>query len=209
MTEIDLAKKFVEYLSCYDLYFEVGSLSGCVDIVAKSGSILIAYEVKTSLNFEVIEQAARNTHNFHYSYICVPRPKRGVGFQREVCQKFGVGILTWDRYGHIHEELPPVFNRKAWVKHVRLHDYQKQSVPGTSSGGRITPFSITVGNMVEYVKRHQGCSIREMMTNISHHYHSDSGAISSTYQWLRRGVITQVKLENGKLYLPDERGGKS
>lgn len=209
MTEIDLAKKFIEYLSCYDLYFEVGTVSGCVDIVAKNGPILIAYEVKTSLNFQVLEQAKRNRHNFHYSYICVPYPKGGINFQRELCQMLGIGILTWRQWDGVIEWLAPEFNRKAWAKHVRLHEYQKNSIAGSSSGGRATPFSITVDNMVKFVKRHPGCSIKEMISGISHHYHSDSGAISSTYQWLRRGVIDQIILEKGRLYLPDERGNKS
>lgn len=34
MKETELAQHFVEYLSCYDLYFEVECMSGRVDIVA-------------------------------------------------------------------------------------------------------------------------------------------------------------------------------
>ncbi len=57
MTEAELAQKFVEYLQDqYELYFEVEG----VDIVAKNGHILIAVEVKTSLNFRVIEQAYKS-----------------------------------------------------------------------------------------------------------------------------------------------------
>ena len=47
MKESDLAKFFIDYLSCYDLYFEIPMLN--VDIVAKHNNILMAFEVKTSL----------------------------------------------------------------------------------------------------------------------------------------------------------------
>lgn len=205
MKETELAQKFIEYLSCYDLFFEVSSLSGCVDIVAFNPPILIAYEVKLSVNFEVIEQAYRNTNNFHYSYVCAPWPSRGLGFQRELCQMLGIGVLLWREHDRVTEYLRPRFNRKAWTSKVRLHEYNKRSIAGAASdGSRMTPFKITVENMVRYVKHHPGCSLKDMFKNISHHYHSDTGAISSTYQWLRRGVITAVRLEKGKLYLNEE-----
>lgn len=203
--ETDLAQRFVEYLSCYDLYFEVGAGS-MVDIVAVSGSIIMGYEVKTSFNFRVIEQAYRNIHWFNYSYVCVPYG-RDHGFQYQICRDYGIGVLEWREYGSISpwseivEKVKPKLNRAPIKDHVRLHEYQKRSIPGTSSGGRITPFTITKENMVKYVSRHPGCTIKEMMNNISHHYHSTSGAIATTYQWLRRGIIKDIYLDKGKLYL--------
>lgn len=206
MKETDLAQKFISYLSCYDLYFEVNTVGGCVDIVASAPPLKIAYEVKTTFNFKVIEQAARNTENFHYSYVCVPH-SRDIGFQLEVCKKFGVGVLVC-RYPDsvledIYEAQKPRLNRKAWAKRVYLHDFQKRSVAGTASADRITPFKITVENIERHVRRHPGCTMKEMIKEIHHHYHTDTSAISSLYQWMRQGVIKEVVLKEGKLYLSE------
>lgn len=207
MKETDLAQKFINYLSCYDLYFEVASGGGCVDIVAITPhKLMIAYEVKTSLNFRVIEQAFFNRPFFHLSYIAVPY-SRGTRFQEMICRNYGIGVLQYNPSawnGPVVELVKPTFNRKASIKSTRLHEYQKRSIAGTASnGGRVTPFKITVENMITYVKRHPGCSMKQMFSEISHHYHSDAGAISSTYQWMRQGVIKDVVLKNGKLFLSE------
>jgi len=209
MKETELAKYFIEYLSCYDLYFEVGALSGCVDIVAVNNKIMMAYEVKTSFNFKVIEQAIGNKLAFHYSYVCVPYHKDNY-FQIKICQDYGIGVLVFNQYGmrnhhwEITEKVPPRFNRKAITKHNRLHEYQKRSIAGcASSGDRITPFKITVENMLRYVRLHPGCSMKEMMSGISHHYSSDKAAASTAAQWLRNGVIKGIEIKDRKLYLEE------
>ena len=204
MKETELAKHFTEYLSCYDLYFEVGAMSGCVDIVALNSKIMMAYEVKTTFNFKVIEQAQQNSHYFHYSYVCVPCGK-DQSFQYKICEDYGIGVLIYSEKYYtepIREVVKPRFNRKAIVKYNRLHEYQKRSVPGTASNGdRITPFKLTVENMLQYVKRHPGCNMKDMMNSISHHYSSDKAAASTAYQWLHKGVIKGIEIKDRKLYL--------
>ena len=206
MKETELAQKFIDYLSCYDLYFEVGSGGGyCVDIVAVTpNNLMIGYEVKTSLNFKVIEQAYCNKPYFHMSYIAVPW-SRDMSFQERICRDYGIGVLLYNPNHYrepVYQIIAPEFNRKAITKYTRLHEYQKRSIAGTASNGdRITPFKITVENMENYVRRHPGCSMKQMFSEISHHYHSDRGAITSMYQWLNKGVIKGVELRDGGLFL--------
>ena len=52
MIEVELAKYFTDYLSNYDLYFEIPLF--LTDIVAKNGNILMSFEVKNTINFKVI-----------------------------------------------------------------------------------------------------------------------------------------------------------
>lgn len=202
MTEIELAKHFVNYLSeNNELYFEVQG----VDIVAKSGNILTAVEVKTSLNFKVIEQAKCNLSKFHYSYIAVPQPKiEHFGF--EICKMLGIGVLTFDNiyaYGpKIREREKPKLNRKALTHLVKLHPDQKKSIPGAKSGetGVMTAFKITSENLKRYVRRHPGCTLTDAVMNIDHHYGAYRPARSSLYRHIYYGVIKDIKMENSRLY---------
>ena len=143
MTEVELAKNFIFYLQdSYDLYYEVRD----IDIVGKAGNILIGVEVKTSLNFKVIEQAYNNQPSVNYSYVAVPWSKN-MDFKRQICESFGVGILTFRPYNrtfwHVEEYLKPKFIRKAHTKWFKPHPDFKRSIPGSPSGpGVISAFKI-------------------------------------------------------------------
>jgi len=208
MKETEIAKYFIDYLSEYDLYFEVPTFN--IDIVAKSGNILIACEVKTSLNFKVIEQAERNSPYFHYSYICVPL-SRDMGFAVRICRMLGIGILVVDIKGKrdfkgtVMEWLRPRLNRSAHQlsKHVKLPEYSKRSIAGapSSAGTTITAFKQTCDNITRYLRRHNGASLKEVYSAIETHYSSFSGAKACLYKWIDKGVITDFYIQNGNVYL--------
>lgn len=210
MKEVELAEHFVNYLSNFDLYFEIPMFQ--TDIVAKDGNILMAFEVKTSLNFKVIEQAEHATHFFNYSYICVPKSK-DMNFQSKICELFGVGILAYDPRGYkgyITEYCKPKLFRhpKGISKYINncLQPYCKQSIPGASGnyGTTITPFKLTIEAIVRYLKRgHNGDMLKDVYENVDNHYSSLSGAKSCLYQWIRRGIITEFYIDKSKLYLTE------
>lgn len=219
MKETELAKHFIDYFSCYDLYFEV-DYGRCVDIVGINDKISIAVEVKTSFNFKVLEQAIDNCRRFNYSYIAVPDFKDKY-FQAEICKDYGVRLLLLvDEFGFdINEEtgkyekvshykvrnyVQPKLNRHASRNKLLpfLHEFSKTSIAGSKSGdgGKITAFGITVDNLERYVERHKGCTIKEAVENISHHYGTDKAACASIYSWIKAGVIKGVRYENRKLF---------
>ena len=211
MKEKELAKYFIDYLSCYDLYFEIPMLN--VDIVAKHNNILMAFEVKTSLNFRVVEQAAHNYNWFNYSYICVPW-SRNMNFAKQVCSLFGIGILTIHvsgnmAWGDVHEYLKPVLNRSAHSlkRSIKLPEYSKRSIAGASGsdGTTITPFKITVENIVNYIKKNPDPTIKEVFENVETHYGSFSSAKSSLYQWIRAGIIKDFYFDKGIVKLNNDR----
>jgi len=219
MKETELAKYFIDYFSCYDLYFEV-DYGRCIDIVAINDKISIAIEVKTSFNFKVLEQAIGNTERFNYSYVAVPEFKDD-RFQKKLCEDYGVGLLilkndfNWlkNEQTGLYETIPnyqvancvqPKLNRHASRNKLipRLHEFSKTSIAGSKSGdgGKITAFGITVDNLEWYVERHKGCTIKEAVDKISHHYGTNKAACASIYSWIRTGVIKGVRYEDGKLF---------
>jgi len=209
MKETELAQKFVDYLSDYDLYFEVDYAGHTVDIVAITDIFSTSLEVKTSFNFKVFEQALTNKPYFNYSYIGVPCFNDNF-IQRKLCKDYGIGLLIYDTKGYndIREIVVPKFNRISnKILRTRLHEFNKTSKPGSKNGdsNKITAFGITVDNITKYVKRHEGCTIKEMIENISHHYDNNRLALNSTYQWIKKGIIKDVVFINKKLYINENR----
>jgi hypothetical protein len=210
MKEIELAEYFVNYLSNFDLYFEIPIFQ--TDIVAKDGNILMSFEVKTTLNFKVIEQAEHATKFFNYSYICVPKSK-DMNFQSKICEIFGIGILIYDPNGYRGQiteyQRAKLFRHPKGIKKyilTCLQDYTKKSLPGASgnNGTTITPFKLTIEEIVRYLKRgHNGALLKDVYENVDNHYSSLSGAKSCLYQWIRRGIITQFYIQNSRLWLSE------
>jgi hypothetical protein len=209
MTEIELAQKFVEYLSdIYDLYYEVGN----VDIVGKAGSIVIKVEVKKHLNFKVIEQANRNIRSCHYSYIAVPRSSaRNNSFGLTICERFGIGALIYNDtlQGYcvpVEERVKPHFNRGAnvsFAKKLNADSIYKRATPGAKSGETVTAFSCMVDEVRQYVRMHPGCTIKKMFEDVKHHYSSMTSARSCLIQYIDSGVIKGIRREKDKLYIDD------
>ena len=208
MKETELAQLFVDYLSDFDLYFEVDYYR-CVDIVALNGKISSAYEVKTTFNFKVLEQAIENAKHFNYSYIAVPE-FNDWAIQQRLCKDYGIGLLMYDSkhgYHDVREWIYPKLNRHVNNQRLiaSLRDINKISKPGSKSGDstKITAFQITVENAVLYVQRHPGCKIKEMVDNINHHYGNSKVACSNIYGRIYQGVIKELTLKEGKLYVTE------
>jgi len=211
MLEKDLAKHFIEFFSCFNLYFEVDYWR-CVDIVALAENYTVAIEVKTSFNFKVLEQAVENRNRFNYSYIGIPATKSLTLFQRKLCEDYGIGLLIYDeKYirarGGVLELVAPKLNRHASKSKLLpfLHEYSKKSIAGSKSGDgtKITAFSITVENLCVYVKRNNGCLLKVAVDNFNHHYGDHKSACVNLYKWITKGVIKEVELRDGKLYLTE------
>lgn len=203
MKESDLAQKFVSYLSYeYDLYFEFMD----IDIYAIAKNHTVGVEVKTSLNFKVIQQAYQNIHCCNYSYIAIPKPK-DIHFGFEICKMLGIGVLLYDeKYKQITQRIARKLNR-----HVRKIEtpsaIYKEATPGTKSGehGIKSPFELSVMNIENYVKRHEGCTIKEAIENTNWHWSNMSSAKSCIANYIKNGVIKTIVFKNGGLYsIPKE-----
>lgn len=219
--ETDLAAAVVDLLSHdHDVYQEVKIAGGTVDIVAKRGPILWAVEVKKSTSLAVLGQALRNHGWFHYSSIAVPDKRRrgrgedaafqfmkqnGIGKieiqERRRWNKESAEALGWEYRLEASEVERASFNRRAFTKWVQLYEQQKIFAPaGTNGGGAFTPFKGTRVLLLEFVTAHPGCTIKEAMSAIDHHYHKLSTAMSCVREYIKTGVIDEIRNEDGRLY---------
>jgi hypothetical protein len=206
MKENELAQSFIEWYGSDDMYFEV-PCNGIVDLVIKQDPVLIAIEFKMSLNFQVLNQAYKNSPYFNYSYIAVPKP-RDSGFAEMICKKLGIGIFFYNkfyqnasgRYKHLlwNERVPAKLTRKGRCGKDKLKDYMKKSVPG-SQNDRVTAFQNTVQEITARLRNSPQKSLhwKDVLNDVEHHYGTISTAKSSLRQWCNAGIIKDFTIDKG------------
>jgi hypothetical protein len=208
--ETDLAPIAESYLRGYDceIYREVTMPSGGrADLVGVAGPLVSAVELKLRLGLEVLAQASNHLEVVHFVWVAVPAFKpadRDVrNLLHEVARWKGIGVLACyagDEYTppRWNAEVEPRFNRRARVHETRrlLREEMKTvGVAGTARGGHFTDFKGTCMRLVEYIAAHPGCSMKDAVDNIRHHYSSSAGARAHLARMIEKGVIKGVRLE--------------
>lgn len=189
----------------WTVYPEVECWGSVADIVALRGPLVWVVECKTSLSLDVMRQAAEWRGLAHYRSIAVPFPtrssNRNSGFTSQVLGAFGIGKFLVRpnaeslRYAEaVEHRFAPRLDRA--VKSDRLRNavsdrHREECVPGqvSAKGARITAFSNTCRNARNFVSDNPGCSMKELIDGIAHHYASDASARSAMSQWIRNGVV--------------------
>lgn len=196
MKETELAEQFISYFGDeYEIFKEVPTTQGIVDFVAIN-SFRTAIEVKVNLNFDVMEQAFRQKMYFHYCYAAVPEKKND--FSKQICKMLGIGLLECSDFGRIHETVKPAFNRNPWPVHFA--EYMKRSVAGSQSN-RMTAFKATIELIVKELQWRDGQPLKDLISDVKHHWGSNTTAKNCIYQWCRKGVIKEFRIEGGKIFL--------
>lgn len=209
MSEADIGEVVKSYLSeaGQEVYCEVDTGAiGRIDIIAVSGRIITAVELKVHLSLEVLGQAIDRRYYVHRSIAAFPRSKHS-GYRGYVLKAVHVatGIGIWEvSNGYVRELYPPLLNRKARSERIveSLDERQKHQAAGVSCG-YWSPFRDTKYALVEFVRKHPGCTLKDTMTGIEHHYKTHSTAYSSMAKWIHAGVIKEVELRDGLLYLKE------
>jgi len=197
-TEEDLAEVLISFLKVegWEVYQEVDTVWGRVDIVAKQGPIVWAIECKLSLGFPVLEQAYKALGKFHYVSVAVPWKARSK-FAFDIAGRYGIGVIlvpkTWR---NISEDVKPRLNRRP-KRTPELHEEQKDYCKaGTNSGGHWTPFKGTRERLVKMVNLEPGLVFPEAIKRLDHHYSSIASAKSCLKRLIETGVIKELRLEN-------------
>lgn len=211
-SEVELAEEVVKWLK--DLKFEVyqevqtGPCCPIADIVAVQNNIYWIIETKIAYGLEVMEQAFYWKRMANYVSIATPR-RKGSPLKDWILKQMGVGHLETEP-GHIIERVKPSLARIKKEASIKQHLKEQQkswSKAGNNEGSRWTPFAQTCENITDYVKKHPGCTLKEMIDNVETHYRSTSSAKNSLRQWLAAGYVKGVRSVNEKgkivLYLDD------
>ncbi|KAA3609360.1 MAG: DNA repair protein MmcB-related protein [Planctomycetota bacterium] len=199
-SEVALAQPLVEYLREMDLevYQEVSLPIGIADIVAvHQGKRVHVIECKKSLTFGVLAQASRWRPYAHWCSVAVPstvRPNNGRLFAHEVARNEGLGVFEISGIKVI-SKASPCLNRRARVEYIqsRLCEEQKTEFPAGGIG-YWTPFKRTCRELARFVSKNPGCSLKQAVEGIEHHYRRESTARACLAQQAKEGRIPHVKV---------------
>ncbi len=217
-TEADLAKIIVDYLENlgWIAYKEVsikgkgGGIRSDSYFIKKDidGNIIetMSLETKLSFSLKVIEQAEKWMTHANRSYICIPAPKRNIRksfqFGVKVCKKMNIGIFEVNMSNHSIKEL----NSPTMAKNTKippLYEQQRESEAGNNKGCFITSFKVTVINIEDYMKDKESIELKELISNIKHHYKNDNSASNTIQKFIKEDVIKGyvIKKEDKKIIL--------
>lgn len=212
MKETEVGKIVIDYLKDQKetVYCEVDSGCGRIDIVSVSDSgVITAIELKNQCSFDVLGQAVDRLGFAHRSIAAFPFPKERrhkVTVVDRVARSTGIGVWIVT-HGHIEEKYRPVLYRTALTHHITnyLREEQKNQEAGVNHG-YWSPFKSTKQSLVNFVAKNEGCTLKEALKHVKHHYASHSSAYGSLGQWIRSGVIDEIeRRDDGLLYLATGR----
>jgi hypothetical protein len=177
----------------WDVYQEVDE----IDIVAIRGSVLWAMECKTSMGFDVLDQALRRRSLANGVWVATP-PRNKSRVAKLACSSAGIGWLVITK-SHVNVECYPIFQRKT-TGHLRERlrpEHKTFSKAGSPTGKRWTPFKETCRDLVSIVRASPGIRLSLALKKFKHHYKSDSSAMRSLSVMIMNGVLSGIKYEFG------------
>ena len=198
-TEAELAAEVVRYLEDlqWEVYQEVQAHGGVADIVAVQANIVWVIECKKTFGFAVMEQAMARRPGAHFVSVAVPY-RLVTDFRNSICGWKGIGVISVNQSKTVRESLEARFHRRTNVKSMldRLEPEHKTfAKAGAAGGGHWTPFKKTCRALLDYVKKHPGAPLMEVVKNIKHHYASPASARGTLARWIRDGVVEGVAIE--------------
>jgi len=215
--EQDLARCVVDYfgkLPGWRLHHEVAVKGSVADFVATNGLLTHVIEVKCAQSLSLLDQALGWINHAHLVSVAVPASRRRSQAFLWMLRQMGAGCFelrptALGGYGEpCREKIRPKLCRTNSGL-VERHLREEQTRPedwahaGSASGGHFTPFRATCKEVQNFVARNPGCTMKEIVQGIQHHYASDAGARSSLTTWIREGLIPGV--EKGEVgYVPTQ-----
>lgn len=186
----------------WDVYQEVRYHQRSCDVVAQKGRLLWAVECKAGGFLAALEQARGWVHVAHFVSIAMPAPSARSGTTEEIMRHFGIGFLGF-RHGGVFRIAGPRLNRRLWEPFSAgwLNERQKTYAPAGAQSGRWTPFRETCEDLKRFVDHHPGCSMKEAIAGIEHHYSSDIVARTALCSWIKEGKVPGVSIKRNGRYI--------
>ena len=217
--ETDVSQPIVEFLQVmgWEVFQEVG-IGRSADIVARRDKLIWVVETKTSLSLKVMEQASNWKGYANYVSIGIPETKNRYG--KQILKQINTGCLEvsknrmenlvgfYEPGEGVYETVKSKFwrRRSDWMEET-LKKHKDINKAGVTSTEKITPFKETVSEIVRYLRRHPGSTMKEIADNVPSHYSSHTSMRSCIPGYIKSGVIKNImeddKVSPCKYYLEE------
>lgn len=217
MSESSMAEKVVSWLEQdgWTIYQEVQPhVDGPrADIVAQREGALWVVEAKKQLSFDLLAQAEHWKGSAHCVWVAVPLAKssNGRSMAFRVARLLGLGVLEvrslWPidegRMRAVSTVVEPT--ERSGIDSTLLRalrpEHQTHAKAGTNRGDHFTRYRATCEAIARYVTEHPGCTLREALSNVDHHYASIASGINALRTWASKGKAHGIELreEDGVL----------
>lgn len=194
-TEEELGDAFIAVLKKfgYEIWCEVETSAGIIDIVTLKDNIYETYHLKLQMSNKVLEQAMKCTHYNTQNYVVVPSPKKGNNVdmvQDVVIRKYNIGIIQVPL--SIHDRLESKYSSQIfhYINKIRyidktkpvgkydisksLYDSQKTDKAGVKGGGYDTAFKRSMKLLIEYHKNNEYKSLKDTWEKLGDQLHWSS-----------------------------------
>lgn len=205
-SEAELAAAFRKWkgLEGFTHHPEVEIVRGeaIVDLVLVKGRFAAGFEFKTTLSADVIRQAFFWTQHADKVSIVVPAPRGKRNIEKRmkimpVLQQLGLGLIQMpdaETVEVVLEAMRQPAGRSAKLIEMCRPEHDELGTPGSPGGGqRFTRFSLTVRNLQFYVHANPGCTIKEAVRHIEHHWQSKSLAIQRLQAMAHEGKLDGIQ----------------
>lgn len=177
MKESDLFLPIKQYLmlsrGCEEVYGEVID----IDVLALRGEDDISVELKTSLNWRVIEQAIDRSRGCQYVYVGVPKTKQRISYVAiETLERYGLGLLTVDEQGMVQEVIRPsrqVNKSRRYRFRDYIQEHHTKTIGGVKTGEGPTAYSESIDKIKEFMKGKGWVTAQDIAKSVKTHYSSD------------------------------------
>lgn len=173
-----------EEMLCEQVYAEVNDL----DVVGKHGNVYIGIEMKTSLNFKVIEQAVNRKSLVDYMFILVPRPKNPHRyFVLNWLKQLDIGLMYYDDERHRRTIVIQHWGkRQRSSKRYKIADYINDeihlvNVGGSKGGETLTTYKLTIDKIKAHLYfSNDWQSIEDILSKVETHYSNPKPSTMAT-----------------------------
>jgi hypothetical protein len=201
--EAELARPVVEYWRAHGVVFPevtVWAYGRRADIVVmRDDASIDIVETKRYPNRKLIRQIEDWKPYAERCWVAYDPPRRASVAQRwrETFLRAGVGVIhviggqVFVSLEAIESDANP-FHRSRLVRALSpLHDEYGEA--GGAAGRYLTVFRVTCDNLRDAVAAAPGCTIRDAVARISHHYANERTARASLMKWVRLGKVVGVE----------------
>lgn len=169
---LPIKKLLMEQYECSEVYGEVLD----IDVLAIRGDYDVGVELKTSLNWKVIEQALKRTHICDYVFVGVPESNTINYIALDTLKRYGLGLMTVNKSGGAKLVLQPSKHQVTRRKKARsyVQEHHSKTIGGVKTGEGPTAYSETMVKIKAYMNGKGWVTAQDISKAVKTHYTSDA-----------------------------------